>query len=100
MSNEAIRVEVAYALPHEQAVLPLKLTPGATAGQAIEQSGILERFPDIDLNNCRIGIFSKACQLDTVLHDRDRVEIYRPLLADPKEARKQRAERAKERPDG
>ena len=100
MSNEFIRIEVAYALPHEQAVLPLKLSPGATAGQAIEQSGILERFPDIDLRIAASGFSARACQLDTVLRDRDRVEIYRPLLADPKEARKKRAEQGKERPRG
>lgn len=90
-----IRVEVAYALPDEQLILPLDVPAGTTADEAIRRSGILERFPAIDLTSAAIGIFGKATRLDTVLRDKDRVEIYRPLLADPKEVRKQRAAEGK-----
>jgi putative ubiquitin-RnfH superfamily antitoxin RatB of RatAB toxin-antitoxin module len=94
--EEEILVEVAYALPSEQVILPLKVKPGTTAQAAIEASGILAKFPEIDLETNKIGIFGKLCKLDTPLRERDRVEIYRPLIADPKEARRQRA--AKSRP--
>lgn len=94
MGNE-ITVEVAYALPQEQVVLSLSVAPGATIQQAIEQSGILKKFPDIDLTRNKLGIFGKLSKPDTVLRDRDRVEIYRPLIADPKEVRKKRAEEGK-----
>ncbi|HHO68738.1 MAG TPA: RnfH family protein [Gammaproteobacteria bacterium] len=95
MGNDRIHVEVAYALPHEQVILPLKLPAGSTLMQAIEQSGILERFPDIDLSRQKVGIFGKLKKPDQVLRDGDRVEIYRPLIADPKEVRKQRAAQGK-----
>lgn len=94
MGNE-IRVEVAYALPQEQVILSLSVAPGTTVQQAIEQSGILKKFPDIDLTLNKLGIFAKLSKSDTVLRDRDRVEIYRPLIADPKEVRKKRAEEGK-----
>lgn len=94
MGNE-IRVEVAYALPQEQVVLSLPVAPGTTIQQAIEQSGILKKFPDIDLARNKLGIFGKLSKPETVLRDRDRVEIYRPLIADPKEVRKKRAEEGK-----
>ncbi len=95
MGNDSIRVEVAYALPHEQVILPLELPAGSTLMQAIEQSGILKRFPDIDLSRQKVGIFGKLKKPDQVLRDGDRVEIYRPLIADPKEVRKQRAAQGK-----
>ena len=95
MGNDRIHVEVAYALPHEQVILPLELPAGSTLMQAIEQSGILERFPDIDLSRQKVGIFGKLKKPDQVLRDGDRVEIYRPLIADPKEVRKQRAAQGK-----
>lgn len=88
--SEEIRVEVVYALPQKQEVIPLKVKSGATVSQAIEQSGILNDFPEIDLASAKTGIFSKQVKLDTVLRDRDRIEIYRPLIADPKEIRKKR----------
>lgn len=94
MANE-IRVEVAYALPLEQVILALFVKPGTTLQQAIEQSGLLNKYPDIDLAHNKLGIFGKLSKPDTVLRDRDRVEIYRPLIADPKEVRKQRAEEGK-----
>lgn len=84
-------VEIAYALPDTQQLIELKIVAGTTAREAIENSGILQRFPEIDLSKCKIGIFSKAVKLDRVLQPGDRVEIYRPLIADPKEARRRRA---------
>jgi putative ubiquitin-RnfH superfamily antitoxin RatB of RatAB toxin-antitoxin module len=86
-----IRVEVVYALPQEQVVVSLQVDSGTTLAQAIECSGLLERYPEIDLSRNRVGIFGKLVDLDATLRDRDRVEIYRPLLADPKEARRRRA---------
>lgn len=86
-----ITVEVAYALPDEQLIIPIKVADGATAEDAIKASGIIGKFSDIDLNINKIGIFGKLTKLDTKLRHLDRVEIYRPLIADPKEVRKQRA---------
>lgn len=93
--SEQITVEVAYALPHHQEVIPLKLLSGATVSQAIEQSGILADFPEIELANAKLGIFGKQTKPDVVLRDRDRIEIYRSLIADPKEVRKKRAAEGK-----
>lgn len=90
-----ITVEVAYAKPEIQIILPVKLAPGATALQAIQTSGILEKFPEINLNLNKIGVFGKLTKPDTPLRDKDRVEIYRKLIADPKEVRRQRAEEGK-----
>jgi uncharacterized protein len=83
-------VEVAYARPDRQVIFQVHVLPGATAQQAIEQSGVLEKFPEIDLSKNKIGIFGKLGKLDAVLKAADRVEIYRPLIADPKEVRRQR----------
>lgn len=92
MPNQSeITVEVAYALPHEQLIVPVKVQIGTTAENAIYASGIMNKFPEIDLAENKIGIFGKASRLDTVLRHLDRVEIYRALIADPKEVRKQRA---------
>lgn len=88
-----IAVEVCYALPHEQVVVRLHLDAGATLRKAIEQSGLLQRFPQIDLAQARVGVFGKLRGLDERLEDGDRVEIYRALGADPKEARRERAGR-------
>ncbi|MGD2056888.1 MAG: RnfH family protein [Gammaproteobacteria bacterium] len=90
-----ITVEVAYALPDRQLILELSVAPGTTLGQAIQASGILERFPEIDLSRNKVGVFGKLGSLDTVLQGGDRAEIYRPLIADPKQVRKQRAARGK-----
>jgi uncharacterized protein len=89
-------VEVAYAKPDEQVILTLKGAPGLTVRQAIEQSGMLVRFPEIDLANSDVGVFGKLAKLDSELQPGDRVEIYRPLIADPKEQRKKRAAEGKE----
>lgn len=90
--NEAvIVVEVVYALPNEQVLLAIEVAPNTTAREAVERSGIRRRFPAIDPERDRIGIFGRPVQWDTVLKEGDRVEIYRPLIADPKEARRRRA---------
>ena len=94
-SVDPLKVEVAYALPDEQLILVLEVPSGTTARQAIERSGILERFPGIDLDTQKIGIFGKLNKPDYVLRPGDRVEIYRPLIADPKAVRKQRAAEGK-----
>ncbi len=94
MSHD-ILVEVAYALSKQQLIIELKVPEGTTAEQAVLQSGILQKFPDIDLARNKLGIFGKLVKPDTVLRERDRVEIYRPLIADPKEVRRQRAAEGK-----
>ncbi|MEJ5211961.1 MAG: RnfH family protein, partial [Burkholderiales bacterium] len=95
MADETILVEVAYARPDQQVLIPVRLPPGATVEEAIRRSGVLERFPEIDLARNKVGIWSKLTKLDTPVRDRDRVEIYRPLIADPKEVRRKRAEEGK-----
>lgn len=90
-------MEVAYALPHKQAILALDVAAGTTALKAAQQSGITGKFEGIDLDNAKFGLFGKAVAPGQVLQDGDRVEIYRPLVADPKEVRKARAARVKER---
>ncbi len=99
-SGEKIKVEVAYARPDTQVILPLEVAPGTTVEQAIVASGILERFPEIDLGKNKVGIFGKLTKLATVLGEGDRVEIYRPLIADPKEVRRQRAAAGKKMKKG
>lgn len=86
-----IMVEVAYALPNQQLIIPVQVAPEANAEAAIQKSGVLKKFPEIDLDVNQIGVFGKLIRLDTPLRNLDRVEIYRPLIADPKEVRKQRA---------
>lgn len=90
-NNDYITVEVAFALPHQQLIIPVQVSPETTAEEAIKLSGIMAKFPEIDLSKNQIGIFGKLTKLDTPLRQLDRVEIYRPLIADPKEVRKQRA---------
>ena len=94
MPNE-ILIEVAYALAKKQLIIPIKVKEGTTAKEAIQVSGIIKKFPEIDLNINQIGIFGKLTQLDHVMRERDRIEIYRPLVADPKEIRRQRAAEGK-----
>lgn len=95
VNSEEILVEVAYALPEQQVILPVKLPAGSNVEGAIQQSGILTKFPEINLAENKVGIFGKLSKLDAELRNRDRVEIYRPLIADPKEVRRQRAEAGK-----
>ena len=90
-----INIEVVYALPAEQLLFKQQLAEGATAGEAVELCGVLEKYPEIDLAVNKLGIFGKLVKVETVLRDRDRIEIYRPLLADPKEVRRRRAEEGK-----
>jgi putative ubiquitin-RnfH superfamily antitoxin RatB of RatAB toxin-antitoxin module len=91
--QKTIAVEVAYALPEKQLILPLQVKPGTTLLEAIRLSGILEHFPEIDLENSKFGVFSKLSPPETVLKEKDRVEIYRQLIADPKDSRRRRAEK-------
>jgi uncharacterized protein len=91
MANpEIIEVALAYAKPEQQIVLPLKVPLGATLGEAIAISGITKRFPEIDLLKNKTGVFGRLRPLEYILHPGDRVEIYRPLVADPKEVRRAR----------
>lgn len=90
-----IMIEVAYGHADEQKLLSLEVEEGTTIEQAIEQSGILQAFPEIDLANSKVGIFGKMAAKKQVLREKDRVEIYRPLIADPKEVRKKRAAEGK-----
>ena len=91
-----MKVEVAYARPDVQVILEVDVPEGATAEEAIRASGILERFPEIDLGKQKVGIFSKVAPLSKELREWDRVEIYRALIADPKAARRQRAQQDKQ----
>ena len=94
-ANETLHVEVAYALPDQQTLLRVQVRNGATVREAIEQSGVLVTHPEIDLASNKVGVFGKLAKLDAALREGDRVEIYRPLLADPKEVRKLRAAQGK-----
>ncbi len=95
-----IHVEVAYALPHKQVIIPLQVEPGTTLEQAVALSGIVKQFPEIDLSINKVGIFSKLSKRDAVLREHDRVEIYRKLIADPKKVRKERAAQGKKMKKG
>ena len=86
-----INVEVVYGNPEKQMLLSVSLPENCTVLQVIQQSGILVEFPEIDLSVNRVGIFSVICSLDKTVENGDRIEIYRPLKIDPKEARRQRA---------
>jgi len=93
--SEPIRVSVVYAQPQHQWMQIVNLQSGSTVQMAIERSGVLQAIPELRLETLEVGIFHRRCGLDTVLRDRDRVEIYRPLQLDPKEARRLRAARNK-----
>jgi len=93
--DKTIQVEVVYGLAHKQKLLLVPVNQGTTVEQAIVESGILTLFPEIDLSENKVGIWNKAVKLSTILEKSDRIEIYRPLIADPKEVRKRRAEKAK-----
>ncbi|MBI3145515.1 MAG: RnfH family protein [Pseudogulbenkiania sp.] len=93
--TRSIEVEVAYARRERQLIVKLSVAEGTTAQLAVELSRIVEQFPEIDLANLQLGVFGKAVRLDSVLREHDRVEIYRPLIADPKEVRRRRAEAGK-----
>ena len=90
-----IRVEVVYALPERQYLRTVKLEEGSSVEQAVKASGLLELRSDIDLKHNKLGIYSRPVKLADTVNDGDRIEIYRPLIADPKELRRIRAERSK-----
>ncbi|CAB3653186.1 RnfH family protein [Paraburkholderia rhynchosiae] len=93
--SERLSIQVCYALANEQVLIAVELPVGATLRQAIEASGVLQRYPQIDLDTQKVGVFGKLKPLDTVLADQDRVEIYRPLLVDPKVSRQRRVEKTR-----
>jgi uncharacterized protein len=93
--SDKVNIEVVYALPDEQILLRQSVPAGTTVAEAIQASGVLDKHPEIDLANNKLGIFGKLTKADAVVRDKDRIEIYRPLLADPKEVRRKRAEEGK-----
>ncbi len=95
MSDEKISVELVYALPAQQMLVKTEVPRGTTIAETVRLSGILDKFPEIDVEKGKFGIFGKLSKTDTVLREKDRVEIYRPLIADPKEVRRKRAEEGK-----
>ena len=88
--QQQMKVEVAYALPDQQVILEVMVGPGTTLEQAVELSGLLEQFPEVDLAKNKIGVFGKLGKKTAELKAGDRVEVYRPLIADPKEVRRKR----------
>lgn len=95
-TTSTIQIELVYGTPTKQELMALTVEQGCTVEQAIKTSGILEMFDEIDLSVNKVGIWNHTVKLEQVLTDLDRIEIYRPLIADPKEVRKRRAEKAKE----
>jgi len=95
-----ILIEVAYATPQRQVILETWVDENSTVEEAINASGILTEFPEIDLKVNKLGVFSKLVKLDAVLRHKDRIEIYRKLIADPKAVRKQRAAEGKKMKKG
>ena len=93
MANQLISVEVAYALPNKQMIIPLHVKRGTTMFEAAQESGIVDKFPELDIESIAMGVFGKAERnpKQRELEDGERVELYRPLIADPKEVRKRRA---------
>jgi len=90
-----LSIEVCYALPDRQTLIAITLPEGATIRDALDASGVLARHPEIDLAHAKTGIFGKLAPLDALLADRDRVEIYRPLIVDPKVARQRRVDKSR-----
>ncbi|MEI7455159.1 MAG: RnfH family protein [Nitrosomonadales bacterium] len=93
--TDKINIEVVYALPDEQTLLKKAVPAGSTVIEGIQASGLLEKYPELDLAAHKLGIFGKLTKADAVLREMDRIEIYRPLIADPKEVRRRRAEEGK-----
>ncbi len=87
-----LTIEVVAALPERQSLVELEISEGTTAWDAVQRSGLMERLPEFPFDRQRIGIFGRACRPDQPLRDGDRVELYRPLKADPKEVRRQLAD--------
>ncbi|MCK5726040.1 MAG: RnfH family protein [Thiotrichaceae bacterium] len=97
---ETINIELVYALPEEQVIFSIALEQGVTVQEAVERSKIVIEYPQIDLKINKVGIFGKMTKLGQVLRDKDRIEIYRPLIADPKEVRRKRAAAGKKMKKG
>ncbi|MBB3256581.1 hypothetical protein F4827_001414 [Paraburkholderia bannensis] len=95
LSSSSLSIEVCYALPDVQTVIDVQLPAGSTVQQAIDASGILTRHPEIDLTKLKVGVYGKLKPLDAGLADHDRVEIYRPLVVDPKLARQRRVDKTR-----
>ena len=93
--TDQINIEVVYALRDEQTLLKKTVPEGCTVMEGVQTSGLLGKYPELDLAAHKLGIFGKLTKADTVLRDKDRIEIYRPLIADPKEVRRLRAEEGK-----
>jgi putative ubiquitin-RnfH superfamily antitoxin RatB of RatAB toxin-antitoxin module len=94
MAAETFNIEVCYASDAVQFLRALRVPAGTTIGQAIAISGVLQEAPEVDLSTMQVGIYAKKKTLDTVLREHDRVEIYRPLIADPKNARRRKVSKA------
>lgn len=92
---DLIHVEVIYALPEEQKLLTVEVENGTEVRQVILESGVLEEYPELDLDAMKVGLFGKMTTMKQKVRDKDRIEIYRPLIADPKEVRKKRAAEGK-----
>ena len=99
-NGKKITIEVAYALSNNQVILPVKVDAEMTIEEIIHHSGILETYSDIDLSKSKVGVFGKLAKLSSTLREGDRIEIYRPLIADPKEVRRQRAAAGKKMKKG
>ena len=93
--DEKVTVEVVYGVPHSQKILTILVATDTTVEQAILASGIIDLFPEIDLSINKVGIWNRAAKLSDEVSELDRIEVYRPLIADPKDVRKRRAEKAK-----
>lgn len=91
MADSAIDIEVAFAVPEKQLCVSIKVIEKTCVQQAIHDSEIIKHFPEIDLTNMQVGIFGKTCTLDKLVEQNDRIEIYRPLIHDPMDARRKRA---------
>jgi len=95
VSVEKISIEVVYGVPNKQKILTLLVKMGTTVEQAIIDSGVIALFPEINLEVNKVGVWNRAVKLSEIVNDLDRIEVYRPLIADPKDVRKRRAEKAK-----
>jgi putative ubiquitin-RnfH superfamily antitoxin RatB of RatAB toxin-antitoxin module len=91
MVEKLITIEVAYAKPEQQVIISLEMPEDTTVEQTIKASGILEQFPEIDTSDLKVGIFGNVCKLERLIREGDRIEVYRPLIHDPKDARRERA---------
>lgn len=94
---ERLRVEVAYVEPGRQFLQVLQLPAGADVAQALAAAELARQFPQLDIDQCRLGIFSRPATPATLLRDGDRIEVYRPLIANPKDVRRRRAEDVRKR---